>query len=300
MNFIPISLRTLLSKLLGCVLRDLFPNVQLVQSGINQVGFYYDCLFPQPVTETLLPLIEERLWQLCKNPPAIQEMHMMRENAVHFFQHHGQSFHAQLAENAEENIVELIRMADFYDLYAETEIPDPTVIRAVKILSFSEKEIYNASFGKLRVIRLFGAAFLQRDEMKVFLKKWTRHKKNQHVHLGQEMELFLPAGISSWVWLPRGESLRAAVLKWCENGYAANGYQKIGMTGLLPLEHFSFKPSVEKKYGNSLGSLKKKKKSMFSLLRSFPLLFLLHPLCALFPFDFLNLKSDFLLRQVIN
>ncbi|WP_226987373.1 His/Gly/Thr/Pro-type tRNA ligase C-terminal domain-containing protein [Parachlamydia acanthamoebae] len=247
MNFIPISLRTLLSKLLGCVLRDLFPNVQLVQSGINQVGFYYDCLFPQPVTETLLPLIEERLWQLCKNPPAIQEMHMMRENAVHFFQHHGQSFHAQLAENAEENIVELIRMADFYDLYAETEIPDPTVIRAVKILSFSEKEIYNASFGKLRVIRLFGAAFLQRDEMKVFLKKWTRHKKNQHVHLGQEMELFLPAGISSWVWLPRGESLRAAVLKWCENGYAANGYQKIGMTGLLPLEHFSFKPSVEKK-----------------------------------------------------
>ncbi|MBS4168564.1 His/Gly/Thr/Pro-type tRNA ligase C-terminal domain-containing protein [Parachlamydia sp. AcF125] len=247
MNFIPASLRLLISKLLGCVLRDLFPNVQLVQGNSNQFGFYYDCLFSQPITEELLPLIEERLWQLCKNPPLIQEMHMMRENAVHFFQHHGQPFHAQLVENMEENIVELIRIADFYDLYSAQEVPDPAVIKALKMLSCDEKEIYHPSFGKVRVTRICGIAFLQRDEMKAFLKRWTSYKKKHHLELGKEMELFLPLDEASWIWLPRGESLRKAILAWCENGYAANGYQKIGMTGLLPVERFTFKPSFEKK-----------------------------------------------------
>jgi threonyl-tRNA synthetase len=237
-------LRTFSAKLLGYVLCDVFPNVQLVQGGEDSIGFYYDCLLTQQVTEEVLPLIEERFGQICHDLPECELMHMMRENAEEFFRYHKQPLLAERAAQAPENIVELIKIGTFHDLYAAAELPDHPKIKAFKFLSLTHVDIYDPALGKLHVVRISGTVFEERSDLKAFMKKWAVYKKGAHQKFGAEMGLFhllKSTREDSWIFFPRGESIRDLLLNWCQQGYQKQGYQKIGFAGLIPESFFPLK-----------------------------------------------------------
>jgi len=237
-------LRTFSAKLLGYALCDVFPNVQLVQGGKDSIGFYYDCLLTQQVTDEVLPLIEERFGQICHSLPDIELMHMMRENAEEFFCYHKQPLLAERAAQSPENIVELIKIGNFHDLYAAAELPDNPKIKAFKFLSLTHEDIFDSALGNLHVVRITATVFEERSDLKAFMKKWTLHKKGAHQKFGTEMGLFhllKTPREDAWIFFPRGEFIRDLLLNWCQQGYQKQGYQKISFTGLIPESFFPLK-----------------------------------------------------------
>lgn len=230
------SLRLYSAKLLAYVVCDLFPHAQLVESKENSFGFYCDFLTTPPLNEDFLKLIEERFGQICLHLPESQLMHMMRENTVEFFLHHQQPLLAEQAAQVEENVIDLIKIDNFYDLYPSSMIPDISKITSFKLLSLTRKTNYYPALGKLEVCRIQGVVFEERHELKKFLKSWAAYQKNQHQKLGPEMDFFI-ASRQSVLLLPRGEWTCDYLMDWCRHGYRALGYQKISTLGLTPALH---------------------------------------------------------------
>lgn len=225
------SLFQFASKLLAYVVSDLFPNSQIVESGTGFYGFYCDFILSPPLTEQFLGMIEERFGQVCLHVPQAQLIHMMRENAVDFLEHQQQSALAEQVAHAEENIVDLIKIDNFYDRYCGDFIPDLAKIGAFKLLSLSRQEVFYPALGKLFVHRIQGVVFEERKDLKKFIKLFKHHQRHNHLLLGPEMELFQFTE-QAYIFLPLGEELCELLKRWCRQGYESKGYQKISLGGL--------------------------------------------------------------------
>ena len=128
-------MRSLAAELLARTVLRLFPTVRLVEGGSNSLGFFYDFVFEQPLTEGLADLIESQLRSAIKEGEEVRSISMMRENAQAFFQHHHQPFLAYQAAKAGENILSLVQIGDFYGLCPPLPFTSTQEAGHVKFLS---------------------------------------------------------------------------------------------------------------------------------------------------------------------
>ncbi|HRD56166.1 MAG TPA: hypothetical protein PLC42_07200, partial [Parachlamydiaceae bacterium] len=134
------SIRQIAAEVLAYAVSELFPGTKLVKGSASDLGFYYDFVLDVPLSKETLILIEERMRGIFKEFLEIEQLEMMRENAVQFFLHHGQPFKAQELENFEENIVPIIKIGAFYDV-AKTAFTDLKLAEAFKLQSVENKII---------------------------------------------------------------------------------------------------------------------------------------------------------------
>jgi threonyl-tRNA synthetase len=212
-------LRRAAAELLAFVVKDLFPNVLLVEGNRTDMGFFYDFIFDQPLHDQALTLIEVRMRALIKEGIEIRSLSMMRENAHSFFLHHGHPLLAERASREEQNIISLIQFPNFFDVCPPLSLTSTEEIGSIRLLEFKrldrlipqeEEDIYTS------VTRISGTAFEDPISLKKFIKALDQLKKRDHRLLGPELDLFSfneQAGEIECFWHPKGETLRRLLLK---------------------------------------------------------------------------------------
>lgn len=207
----------LASELLALTVLKLFPNVQLVGGGVNSLGFFYDFIFQQPLSEGMLELIEVDMHRFIKEGHDLRFLSMMRENAQSLFEHHGLERLAEKAGHEECNIVEILQIGDFYGLCPALAFATTEEAGYVKILECAGLPQENP-LDEWRVTRITGTSQLHSKELKSFLKTYDQFlKKRDHRHLGPKLNLFSfskegdPLGI---VWHSKGIRLRRFLQDW--------------------------------------------------------------------------------------
>lgn len=203
------------AEVLALIVCQLYPNVVLVGGGINSLGFYYDFIFAQPLTENMLELIEVNMYRFAKEEHPIRYISMMRENAQTLFEHHN---HFLLAERVAEeslNIVDLVQIGEFYGIcppLSLTQTQEMGHARLLDSLKFSE----NIDGDEVVVTRLLGTSQESARDLKQFLKKYDLFlRKKDHRILGPKLNLFSfseKMGALGVVWHPKGMQLRQILL----------------------------------------------------------------------------------------
>lgn len=189
------------------------------------MGFYYDFVFEQPLTEGLVEVIEVHLQQFIRDRHAVKFISMMRENAKALFQHHHQYVLAEKAGKESSNILELVQMGDFFGFCPSLPVTSSEEVGVVKIL---EVEVFKQFIEgeELFVTRLLGTSQPTSYDLKILLKNYrSLIKKKDHRRLGVESSLFSflnkfnHLGVA---WHPKGLLLQKLLQQWGERVWGAD------------------------------------------------------------------------------
>jgi threonyl-tRNA synthetase len=239
-----LSIRQSSAEILAYAVTLLFPSTRLLTSEISEIGFTYDFLSDQPLDETVLPLIEEKMRELVKLNLPIQTIEMMRENAAVFFRHLHQPLVAQHIEESLKNIVPIFKMAEFHDYCPPPYESSSSSLGAFKLLKIERLRSHLPIIGESVITRITGTAFADLPALKAFIKRTDQAKKRDHRLLGKEMGLFSQedAGSGEWFWHPKGACLREILLDWWREEHRKQKFQFLATPRVI-------KQSVLKKSG---------------------------------------------------
>ncbi len=202
MNLSLKQLRHLAKEILGLATLELFPGTLLIGGGVDEVGFFYDFLFPEKIialfSKQELENLDEHMHTLVYENRPLKILDMMRENAALFLEHLGQPHRAEQAAHSPENIVSLVQIGEFHDLCPPLSGDSINVLKAFKLLKF---QILQKG-----IVRIEGSAFEEKEDLKEFLKKYKKASRTDPMILGPQLGYFNVVDSEKWIWLPKGEA----------------------------------------------------------------------------------------------
>lgn len=241
------SLRHTAKEILALATLELFPGVELLEGSVDEIGFSYSFLLSKEMTfsERELLHLEDRMIALIQEDRPIKALEMMRENGAHYLEHLKQPHRAQAALKEPLNIITLIEIGSYRDLCPAPFLATTGELKAFKLQGFESE-------GK--VVKIYGTAFFERDELKKFLKKYKEAAKRDPLVIGPKKDFFLPFQ-EEWIYLPKGEQLLRKLQSFWEEEHG-------------DFERITFSDKLEKKAAHEWVHSTKKWDKMASLSRS--------------------------------
>ena len=228
------TLRHSCSHIMAQAVKQLFPDVKLAIGPAIEDGFYYDFAKPEPFTSEDLLRIEQRMSEIIvKDLPFVRE-ERPREAALRFFEERGEPFKVEILKGIDAATVSLYRQGDFVDLCRGPHVPSTGHIRAFKLLSCSGA-YWRGSEKNPMLQRIYGTAWLSREDLDKYLWRLEEAKKRDHRKLGRELDLFVFQDVSPGAafWLPKGMVIFRALERFWRDVHDARGYQEISTPVLV-------------------------------------------------------------------
>jgi threonyl-tRNA synthetase len=201
-----------------------------VKFGIGpaiQDGFYYDFLFPKPVTDEDLRAIEKEMRRIIAQDQIFVREEVTKEQAKELFR--DQPFKLELIEGLEEGTISIYRQGDFVDLCRGPHVEST---RELKPDAFTLKTLAGAYWRgdetRPMLTRIYAYAFASKAELEAYLKMLEEAEKRDNRRLGKELDLFSTheeAGAGLIYWHPKGGRFRVALEDWWREEHYKNGYE---------------------------------------------------------------------------
>lgn len=214
-----LRLRTTTSRLLAAAVLDLCPGAQLLGGETTGLGFHYDFSLKDPLSDEMIPHLEERMHALIRQDIPIKKMEMVPKSGSELLKHHKQHHRAKAARTSKLQLIQVFQMgamADYCDEPFEEKFEG-----AFKIQTISHKDDY---------VRIQGTAFEDEQALKKFLTFYKKNKHLEHMTHGEKEGLFKRDGESLY-WLPKGEELIQELLATIRKKYIEKGFQWVKIAG---------------------------------------------------------------------
>jgi threonyl-tRNA synthetase len=145
--------------------------------------------FPEPVTEEILPKIEAEMKKIIKEGRKFERKVLSREEAIRFFGDKGQHFKLELIKDLNLQQVGTYTEGEFTDMCQGPHVNSTRDIKAFK-LTHMAGAYWRGNEKNAMLTRIYGLAFLTREELDEYLRIQEEAKKRDHRKLGKELELF--------------------------------------------------------------------------------------------------------------
>jgi threonyl-tRNA synthetase len=231
-------LRHSVSHIMAQAVQELFPDVKVTIGPAIEDGFYYDFDTSRPFTPEDLKKIEGRMKEIVKGKLPFRRMVVPRQEAIRLFEEKGENYKVELIQDLDEEEVSLYSQGDFTDLCRGPHIPHTGLIKAFKLTKVAGA-YWRGDERNPMLQRIYGTAFLTRDDLKSHLNLIEEAKKRDHRKLGRELDLFSihdDAGPGMVIWHPRGAMLRYLVEEFERQEHLKRGYDMVKGPELLKLE----------------------------------------------------------------
>ena len=228
------TLRHSTAHLMAQAVKQLFPEVKVTIGPAIEDGFYYDFAKPTPFTPEDLERIEKRMRELAKADQPFVRTEMSRDEAVRFFEARGEPFKVEIIQGIDAPTVSLYKQGDFIDLCRGPHVASTGQIQNFKLLS-SSGAYWRGDEKNPMLQRIYGTAWLTKEELDQYLWRLEEAKKRDHRKLGRELDLFEFHDISPGAafWLPGGMVLVRELEKFARESLDARGYQEISTPMLV-------------------------------------------------------------------
>jgi threonyl-tRNA synthetase len=217
------------SHIMAEAVKKLFPDARLAIGPAIEDGFYYDFDVERPFTPEDLEKIEKRMQEIIKmNSPFVRE-EMGKKDAIKLFESKGEVYKVELINELSGDTVSIYRQGSFADLCRGPHIPSTGKIKAFKLLSTAGAYWRGSEKNKM-LQRIYGTAFLTKEEIELYLKKLEEIRKRDHRRLGKELDLFSineDAGGGLILWHPKGAVIRKTIEDFWRNEHYKNGYELV-------------------------------------------------------------------------
>ena len=199
------------AHVLATAVMELYPGVKISIGPPIKDGFYYDFEFPEDVklSDADFERIEQRMREHIKADEPFEREDVTVEEALERFRSEGQDYKVELIEDLvrDERVetVSLYRNGPFTDLCRGPHAPSTKRIKAFKLTSVAGA-YWRGDASRQMLTRVYGTAFLSREELEEHLERLEQARQRDHRKLGRELGLFMFSELSpgSPFWLPAG------------------------------------------------------------------------------------------------
>ncbi|MDD2231766.1 MAG: threonine--tRNA ligase [Sphaerochaetaceae bacterium] len=209
---------------------EMFPDAQIAIGPAIENGFYYDFDLPRPLLNEDLDEITKRMKNIISQDKTFERKVVTRDEAAKLFA--GQKYKLELlAAIPEGEDVSIYNQGAFTDLCRGPHVKSTKELNkdAFKLLSIAGA-YWRGKETNPMLTRIYGTAWSNPKELRVYLDHLEDIKKRDHRKLGQELDLFSlheEAGPGLVYWHPRGARIRLAIEDFWREEHYKNGYEMV-------------------------------------------------------------------------
>lgn len=220
-------MRHSLAHLLAYVALEKFPKAKLGIGPVIENGFYYDILFPSPVSENDLKEFEKRIRHLIASGLPFTQTNWTKQKATRFFK--DQPFKKELIKELPGKTVGISQVGEFTDLCRGGHVKNSSEIKAFKI-THQAGAYWRGDEKNKMLTRIYGLAFSTDEELKKHEQMLLEAQRRDHKKLGTQLDLFSFSelvGSGLPLWTPRGTLLRNLLDDYVWELRRKYGYEKV-------------------------------------------------------------------------
>jgi threonyl-tRNA synthetase len=219
------TLRHSTSHVMAQAVKRLWPDVTIAIGPAIEDGFYYDLGRAQPFTPDDLAKIEETMRAIVKENLVFTRSEMPRAEAIEYFRKRGEPYKVEIIEGIADDKVSLYTQGDYVDLCRGPHVARTGEIRHFKLMS-SSGAYWRGDEKNPMLQRIYGTAWLTKDDLDQYLWRIEEAKKRDHRKLGRELDLFDFHDVAPGApfWLPNGMVIFRQLEKYWREVHDGNGY----------------------------------------------------------------------------
>jgi threonyl-tRNA synthetase len=214
---------------------DLFQGTKYAIGPPVQDGFYYDLDLPQPIHETDLAAIEDRMGVIVRADQPFVREEVSREEALARFE--DQPYKQEIIgsiEGAEGEVgagetVSIYRNDGWADLCEGPHVPSTGRLGAFTLTAIAGAYWRGLETNPM-LTRIYGTAWATDEDLQAHLRRLEEAEKRDHRRLGRELDLFSSPdelGPGLWVWHQRGGVFRKQLEDWVRDLHLDRGYDLV-------------------------------------------------------------------------
>jgi threonyl-tRNA synthetase len=212
---------------------DLWPGARYAIGPPVEDGFYYDVELPDPIGESDLAKIEDRMRELAQADQPFVRQQVSREDALRLFE--DQPYKREIIESLDESeaargdTVTVYRNDGWSDLCLGPHVPSTGALTAFKLMKLAGA-YWRGDETRPMLQRIYGTAWPSQDELDAYLVRLEEAEKRDHRRLGRELDLFsfpeeLGPGLA--VWHPKGGLFRKQLEDYVRDLHLERGYDLV-------------------------------------------------------------------------
>jgi threonyl-tRNA synthetase len=206
----------------------LFDNVQLDIGPSTDDGFYYDFDLADRITPEDFERIEAEMKIIVAEDLPFEVVEVSRDEAKEILK--GQKYKLErLADIPEGDAITFYSCGEFKDLCRGPHVESTGKLRAFQLMNIAGSYFRGHETNPM-LQRLYGTAFTNPKQLRLYLKQVAEAKKRDHRRLGKDLDLF---SISENVgpglvnWHPKGARIRSTIEDFWKKEHFKNGYDLV-------------------------------------------------------------------------
>jgi threonyl-tRNA synthetase len=175
------------AHLLAQAVLELFPKTKTTIGPVTETGFFYDFFSEKPFKEEDLPVIEKKMRHLVSQKIKIEGRQVPKDEARKIYKDN--QFKLELIDGIPEDTVGVYTQGAFSDLCRGGHVESTEEIKHFKLTSLSGS-YWRADQSGTALQRIYGIAFLTKEDLDSYLKRMEEAKLYDHRKLGKQLDLF--------------------------------------------------------------------------------------------------------------
>ncbi len=208
---------------------ELFPDARITIGPSIANGFYYDFDIEKGFSPEDLIAIEKKMEEIVRRTLPIKRKTLPIDQARAFWVEKGEQYKVEIIDDLisqGETQVSFYEQGEFVDLCRGPHLNNTSKLGAFKLTSVSGA-YWRGDETKQRLQRIYGTAFFDKKELKIYLDMLEEAKKRDHRRLGKELELFSiedEIGPGLILWHPKGALIRKLIEDFWRDEHLRRGY----------------------------------------------------------------------------
>lgn len=218
-----------MSHVLAQAVKRLYPSAKLAIGPAIAEGFYYDFEVETPFTPEDLEKISKEMKKVIKEKHRFERMQLPIDEARSLIEELGEPYKLELLEDISDRgeDISFYKDGEFCDLCAGPHIRFTNQIKHFKLLEVAGAYWKGNEANKM-LQRIYGTAFLSKEDLEQHLWQLEEAKKRDHRRLGKELDLFSSrpdtVGGGLILWHPKGGLVRHLIEEHCKEKHLKGGY----------------------------------------------------------------------------
>jgi threonyl-tRNA synthetase len=220
-----------LAHIMARAVQEIWPDVKVTIGPVIDNGWYYDFDRAEPFTPEDLGAIEKKMREIINRRDPVTTEVWDRARAIKFYEANNEPYKVELIDAIPGD--EPLRMywhGHWQDLCRGPHLQNTGQVPADAFKLMSVAGAYwRGDSNRAQLQRIYGAAFLNKEDLKAYLHRLEEAAKRDHRKLGKEMELFhmqeeAPGQV---FWHPNGWTIYTQLQDYMRRQQTRGGYVEV-------------------------------------------------------------------------
>lgn len=241
------------SHILAMAIIKMFPSAKLAIGPAIENGFYYDFDLPRTLIPEDLEILEKEMVKIVEQNYPFEHKRVSAQEAKDLFKKINQNYKIELIDELikqGEREVDLYKSGNLVDLCTgpHLESTGEIPIQAIKLTKVSGA-YWRGDEHRDQLQRIYGVAFANKKDLRVYLKNQEEAEKRDHRKLGKELDLFCFSdlvGPGLPLFTPKGTAIKEQLQKRVENICQNYGFEKVITPHLAKIDLYKISGHADK------------------------------------------------------